>query len=71
LGLNDKGLSMQAARWGIEGVVVTGGILLGGQIGLGTVLFVLLTGPVLARTLPPVARYMGTEVTRQPVALDA
>ncbi|MFM7870086.1 MAG: YczE/YyaS/YitT family protein, partial [Actinomycetota bacterium] len=24
LGLNDKGLSMQAARWGIEGVVVTG-----------------------------------------------
>lgn len=71
LGLNDKGLSMQVARWGIEGVVVTGGILLGGQIGLGTVLFVLLTGPVLARTLPPVARYMGTEVTRQPVALDA
>lgn len=71
LGLNDKGLSMQAARWGIEGVVVTGGILLGGQIGLGTVLFVLLTGPVLARTLPPVARYMGTEVTRHPVALDA
>lgn len=71
LGLNDKGLSMQAARWGIEGVVVTGGILLGGQIGIGTVLFVLLTGPVLARTLPPVARYMGTEVTRQPVALDA
>lgn len=71
LGLNDKGLSMQVARWGIEGVVVTGGILLGGQIGIGTVLFVLLTGPVLARTLPPVARYMGTEVTRQPVALDA
>lgn len=71
LGLNDKGLSMQAARWGIEGVVVTGGILLGGQIGIGTVFFVLLTGPVLARTLPPVARYMGTEVTRQPVGLDA
>ncbi|MGA0877546.1 MAG: YczE/YyaS/YitT family protein [Ilumatobacteraceae bacterium] len=71
LGLNDKGLSMQVARWGIEGVVVTGGILLGGQIGIGTVLFVLLTGPVLARTLPPVARFMGTEVTRQPVGLDA
>lgn len=71
LGLHDKGMSMQVARWGIEGVVVTGGILLGGQIGVGTVLFVLLTGPVLARTLPPVARYMGTQVTRQPTALDA
>lgn len=71
LGLHDKGMSMQLARWGIEGVVVTGGILLGGQIGLGTALFVVLTGPVLARTLPPVARFMGTEVTRHPAALDA
>ena len=71
LGLHDKGMSMQLARWGIEGVVVLGGILLGGQIGLGTVLFVFLTGPVLARTLPPVARFMGTEVTRAPMALDA
>jgi len=71
LGLHDKGMSMQLARWGIEGVVVTGGIVLGGQIGLGTILFVVLTGPVLARTLPPVARFMGTEVTRPPAALDA
>jgi uncharacterized membrane protein YczE len=71
LGLHDKGMSMQVARWGIEGVVVAGGIALGGQIGLGTVLFVVLTGPVLARTLPPVARFMGTAVTRPPVALDA
>jgi uncharacterized membrane protein YczE len=71
LGLNDKGLSMQVARWGIEGVVVVGGILLGGQIGLGTVLFVLLTGPVLSRTLPPMAKFMGTQVMRPPAALDA
>ena len=71
LGLNDKGLSMQVARWGIEGVVVVGGILLGGQIGLGTVLFVVLTGPVLSRTLPPMARFMGTQVIRPPAALDA
>jgi uncharacterized membrane protein YczE len=71
LGLNDKGVSMQVARWGIEAVIVTAGIALGGQIGIGTVLFVLLTGPVLARTLPPIVRFMGTEVLTPPTALDA
>jgi uncharacterized membrane protein YczE len=71
LGLNDKGLSMQVGRWGIEAVVVTAGILLGGQIGIGTILFVLFTGPVLARTLPPMVRFMGTDVIQRPTALDA
>lgn len=71
LGMHDKGVSMQVARWGIEGVVVAAGIALGGQIGVGTVLFVLLTGPVLARTLPPAVRFMGTEVLTPPAALDA
>ncbi|MDA2968016.1 MAG: hypothetical protein O3B91_10910 [Actinomycetota bacterium] len=71
LGLNDKGLSMQVGRWGIEGAVVTAGILLGGQIGIGTILFVILTGPVLARTLPPMVRFMGTDVIQQPTGIDA
>lgn len=71
LGMHDKGVSMQVARWGIEGVVVAVGIALGGQIGIGTILFVLLTGPVLARTLPPMVRFMGTEVLTPPAALDA
>lgn len=71
LGMHDKGVSMQVARWGIEAVVVTAGILLGGQIGVGTVLFVLLTGPVLARTLPPMVRFMGTQVLTPPTGLDA
>lgn len=70
LGLNDKGLSMQVGRWGIEAVVVTAGILLGGQIGIGTILFVILTGPVLARTLPPIVRFMGTDVFQQPTGID-
>ena len=70
-GLNDKGLSMQVGRWGIVGAVVTAGILLGGQIGIGTILFVILTGPVLARTLPPMVRFMGTEVIQQPTGIDA
>lgn len=71
LGLHDKGVNMQVARWGIEAIIVTAGIVLGGHIGVGTVLFVLLTGPVLARTLPPIVRFMGTEVLTTPAALDA
>lgn len=71
LGMNDKGVSMQVARWGIEAVIVAVGIALGGQIGVGTILFVLLTGPVLARTLPPTVRFMGTQVLTQPTGLDA
>ena len=71
LGMHDKGVSMQVARWGIEAVVVIAGIALGGQIGIGTILFVLLAGPVLARTLPPVVRFMGTRILVRPTALDA
>lgn len=71
LGLADRGLNMQVARWLIEAVVFVGGVILGGQIGVGTLLFVVLTGPVLARTLPPVARFMGTTVLDAPHGLDA
>jgi uncharacterized membrane protein YczE len=59
------------ARWGIEATTVTIGFLLGGQIGIGTVIFVVSTGPVLARTLPPVVRFMGTRIDRPAAALDA
>ncbi|MFZ9540012.1 MAG: YczE/YyaS/YitT family protein [Ilumatobacteraceae bacterium] len=71
LGLVDKGVSVQVARWGIEATTVTIGFLLGGQIGVGTIIFVVCTGPVLARTLPPVARFMGTTLVRDTAALDA
>jgi uncharacterized membrane protein YczE len=71
LGLVDKGVSVQVARWGIEATTVTIGFLLGGQIGIGTVIFVVSTGPVLARTLPPVVRFMGTRIDRPAAALDA
>lgn len=71
LGLVDKGVSVQVARWGIEATTVTLGFLFGGQVGVGTVIFVVSTGPVLARTLPPVARFMGTQLLRASAALDA
>lgn len=68
LALSDRGLSMRVARWSLEGVVFVVGVVLGGQIGVGTLLFVLLTGPVLARVLPPVVHFMGTPVLSAPVA---
>jgi uncharacterized membrane protein YczE len=61
LALSDRGLRLHRARWIIEGALVLVGFLLGGQIGLGTALFAALTGPVLAATLPPALRWMGTE----------
>ena len=43
----------------------------GREIGIGTILFVILTGPVLARTLPPMVRFMGTDVIQQPTGIVA
>lgn len=71
LALSDRGVSVQVSRWGIEAVVLVVGIVLGGQIGVGTLVFVVATGPVLARTLPPVVRFMGTTVLDRPTGLDA
>lgn len=71
LAFGDRGVRVDVARWGIEAALLAGGLLLGGQIGVGTVLFLVLTGPVLARTLPPVVRFMGTEVLEKPTGIDA
>lgn len=60
LGLHDRGMGMQAARWLIEGLMLLAGIALGGDFGVVTIVFVLITGPVLARLIPPAARHMGT-----------
>lgn len=71
LALTDRGVSVQYSRWGIEALVLIVGVVLGGQIGVGTLVFVVATGPVLARTLPPVVRFMGTTVLDRPTGLDA
>lgn len=71
LAFGDRGIRVDVARWGIEATLLAVGLLLGGQIGAGTVLFLVLTGPVLARTLPPVVRFMGTEVLERPTGIDA
>ena len=71
LALTDRGVSVQVSRWGIEAVVLAVGVVLGGQIGIGTLVFVVATGPVLARTLPPAVRFMGTTVLDRPTGLNA
>lgn len=46
-GLAEKGLSIRSARFVIEGVMLVAGWLLGGAVGLGTLLFTVLIGPLV------------------------
>jgi len=56
LGLVGKGLSVRAARWGLEAGLLVIGVALGGQVGVGTVIIAVCTGPVLGWVLPPLER---------------
>ena len=60
LAIADRGVPLHVARWLLEGTLLVAGALLGGQLGIGTVLFAVLTGPILAWSLPPATRWMGT-----------
>ena len=48
----DRGYSVRVVRTLIELSALAGGALLGGSVGLGTVLFALLIGPIVHHTLP-------------------
>ncbi len=56
LALVARGAKLRSARWGIEAVLLAVAFGLRGPIGIVTVAFVLLTGPVLAWTIPFLAR---------------
>jgi uncharacterized membrane protein YczE len=56
LGLVGRGLSVRAARWGIEAVLLVLGVALGGQLGIGTVIIAVCTAPVLGFVLPRLER---------------
>lgn len=70
LAIMDKGIGIAVARWGIEIGLLVIGLLLGGEAGLGTAVFALATGPVLARTLPLATAALGTTLT-QPTEVAA
>jgi uncharacterized membrane protein YczE len=52
-GIARRGPSIRSARTGIELIVLSAGVLLGGSIGVGTAVFALGIGPLVHRTLPP------------------
>jgi len=51
-GIAARGHSMRVVRTGIELAVLVAGFLLGGTIGVGTVLYALTIGPMTHRTIP-------------------
>lgn len=47
MGLVHRGVGLVLARWIVDGVPIVIGILLGGQIGVGTVIFLVAMGPLI------------------------
>jgi uncharacterized membrane protein YczE len=54
-GISGRGHSMRIVRTSIEAVVLITGFLLGGTVGIGTVLYALTIGPITHRTIPAFA----------------
>jgi len=52
IGLAARGVSIRVARTGIEGGVLATGWLLGGQVGIGTVVFAVAIGPLVHIFIP-------------------
>ncbi len=51
-GLHDRGMSIRAARFGIEATAFSCGFLLGGTVGWGTIWWLLAIGPAVQWMLP-------------------
>lgn len=64
LAFMDRGVSIRISRWAIELTLLLLGLALGGSAGLGTAVFALGTGPMLALTLPRASRRLGTQLTQ-------
>lgn len=58
------GLSLRVVRTGIELSVLAAGWLLGGQVGVGTVLFAVSIGTVIQAVLPHFEAFCGVETSR-------
>lgn len=65
MGLASRGHSIRLARTGVEASVLGVGLLLGGSVGLGTVVFTLGIGPVVQRLLPLFDRTQRTDPTEE------
>lgn len=55
VGIAGRGHSMRVVRTGVEGTVLVTGLILGGTIGIGTLAYALLIGPITHVTIPALA----------------
>jgi uncharacterized membrane protein YczE len=55
VGIAARGHSMRIVRTSIEAIVLVTGFLLGGTVGVGTVVYALAIGPITHRTIPTLA----------------
>jgi uncharacterized membrane protein YczE len=55
VGIAARGHSMRVVRTSIEATVLATGFLLGGTVGIGTVLYALAIGPITHQTIPALA----------------
>ena len=73
-GINARfGVPIWVARTGVEATVLVAGWLLGGDVGLGTLAFALLIGPLCGITLPlldPETRAAARAAAQEPAAAD-
>jgi len=58
LALVHRGFRLHRARWGIEAALLAIALLLRGPINIVTIVFVAVTGPILAWTIPRAARLL-------------
>jgi uncharacterized membrane protein YczE len=55
VGIAARGHSLRAVRTSVEAIVLATGFLLGGDVGIGTVLYALAIGPITHQTIPALA----------------
>jgi uncharacterized membrane protein YczE len=55
VGIAGRGHSMRVVRTTVEGTVLLAGFLLGGTVGLGTVMYAICIGPITHKTIPALA----------------
>lgn len=66
VGIANRGHSLRAVRTAIELTVLGVGWLLGGTVGVGTVLFAITIGPIVHVTIPALTRARGSSPRNEP-----
>jgi uncharacterized membrane protein YczE len=63
-GIAARGHPMRVVRTAVEATVLVTGLLLGGTVGLGTVLYALAIGPITHRTIPALGEHVFDRIAR-------